>query len=76
MGQERSDETRQGHTRFVQWNVLCRAAVILGIIDSYNKENNLKIAELLKKQVADGRVIKKKGGTAQSSAAWYAAKLP
>jgi hypothetical protein len=56
--------------------VLCRAAVILGIIDSYNKENNLKIAELLKKQVADGRVIKKKGGTAQSSAAWYAAKLP
>jgi hypothetical protein len=75
MSQKRKEEIEKGHTRFVQWNVVCRCALILGIIPDYSKGSTLKVAEILKKQIAAGKVVKQKEGEAQSDHAFYAAKV-
>jgi hypothetical protein len=74
--QTRRKEAVKGYTRFVQWNTLCRAALILGMIPNYEQGPCRKLNAALQKRVAAGKVIKKKNGESRSSFAFYAAKLP
>jgi len=59
----------------VQWNTVCRCALILGIIPDYSVGSTFKVAKILKKQIAAGKAVKQKKGAAQSDHAFYAAKL-
>jgi hypothetical protein len=62
-------------TRPMQWNDICRAALIIGLIDKYSKGECLRLWHIVDKQVKSGRVTREKKDSAQSSHAFYRAKL-
>lgn len=77
MTQVRRSEAVRGYTRYERWNVICRCAMILGVINNgHDKGDCLKVHALLEKRMRAGKVKKKKNGRSQSSPAFYAAKLP
>ena len=58
---------RKTSTRYMRWNELCRAALILGVIDDYSKAScRGKIATIIERRVKAGLVRKMKRGESQS----------
>jgi hypothetical protein len=62
-------------TRAMQWKDICRAALIIGLIDNYSKDECLRLWHMIDKRVKSGQVTREKKGPAQSSRAFYRAKL-
>jgi hypothetical protein len=62
-------------TKELEWSKLGRAAVILGLVPDTSKKSMLAVNAMLKARMKAGQVKKRKAGTAQSSRAWYCAKM-
>jgi hypothetical protein len=60
-------------TKEMRWNHIGRAAVILGIVPNTSKKSMLTVSTML--EARKDMVKKRKTGTAQSSPAWYKAKM-
>jgi hypothetical protein len=48
----------------MRWNEICRAALILGVIDGYSKGECLKVRKLCMKRVTEGKAKYEKIGDA------------
>jgi hypothetical protein len=63
-------------TRPMKTTEILRAAVILGIIPSYEGQQFWKIEAILKERLAAGKIVKEKRGPSRSSPTSYRAVLP
>jgi len=62
-------------TRWMHTDEVKRAALILGIIEDYSRASVFKVNLILKRRLADERIVKEKHGERQTSPAFYAALL-
>jgi hypothetical protein len=51
----------------MRWHEVCRAALILGVIDDYDQGSTFKLRELCLKRVAEGKVVVEKLGEGQTA---------
>ena len=49
-------------TRPIRWHEICRAALIIGLIDDYSKGQCLKLAKIIDKRVRAGKAIREARG--------------
>jgi hypothetical protein len=59
----------------MSWNDICRAALILGVIPSFAKDEVLKLNATLKQRVAEDKIFMRKFGITKQSPTYYAAPL-
>lgn len=62
-------------TRPIRWNEICRAAMVMGLIEDYSKSSCMKVRRMVDARVASGKVIKTKNGKAQSSPSSFRARF-